>query len=156
MNPEQARRLIANCKSKQLISFSPQPQPEPKRKRKNKRYNVKQHGILYTTAYIAYELGILPASVNEILTRKGFKSIKLISPDGRLSNYWRPEVILNFKTNELRSTLPNQVDWITAKEAMQILKCSRTWLYRHANSVHRFVNGRTICYYDKTQILKLK
>ena len=156
MNPEQARRLIANCKSKQLISFSPQPKPKRKPKRKNKKYNFTKHGTLCSTAFIANELGVHRNSVNEKLTRKGFRPIKLISPDGKLSNYWRAEAFTILKYNDLKSDLPPQVDWITAKEAMEILNCNRSWLFRHADSVRRFVDGRTICYYDKTQILKLK
>ena len=156
MTPEQARRLIANCKSKQLVSFSPQTKPKRKPKRKNQRYNVKKHCDLFSTAYIADDLGVHPTSINQILTRKGFCAIKLISPDGNLSNYWRKEAFYILKYNDLKADLPPQVDWITAKEAMEILNCNRSWLFRHADSVRRFVDGRTICYYDKTQILKLK
>lgn len=57
---------------------------------------------------------------------------------------------------ELRSELPEGVEWITTKEALSILKCSHGNLHRLTNPIHRFVNGRVICYYDRKEILCLK
>lgn len=135
MTPEQARRIVAASGLRAHVPEQP----------KN----------MISTSEIARALGIRNSSVIGYLMKHSFKPIKLKKIGSPL--LWTREAFefMKARHNKLTESLPAGTDWITAKEAMVITDRSQPWLCKHARSVRRLVNGRTICYYDKKEIQNL-
>lgn len=139
MTPEEARRILSAC-------GLPVAEPE----------TVDVTGRV-STSEIAHALGITRDSVVDFLRKHKFRPIKMVNTYAE-PLMWTKKAFKFIKAHHesLREQLPDDVEWITAKEALSILKCSQATLCRRTHSIRRFVDGRVICYYDKQEILKLK
>ena len=135
MTPEQARRIVAASGLRVHVPKQPKDR--------------------ISTSEIARALGIRNSSVIGYLMKHSFKPIKLKKIGSPL--LWTREAFefIKARHNKLTESLPAGTDWITPKEAMVITDRSQPWLCKHARSVRRLVNGRTICYYDKKEIQNL-
>lgn len=135
MTPEQARRIVAASGLRAHVPEQP----------KN----------MISTSEIARALGIRNSSVIGYLMKHSFKPTKLKKIGSPL--LWTREAFefIKARHNKLTESLPAGTDWITTKEAMVITDRLQPWLCKHARSVRRLVNGRTICYYDRKEILNL-
>lgn len=138
MTPEEARRIVAAC-------GLPVAEPE----------TVDVTGRV-STSEIAHALGIGCSSVIAFLKKHKFRPIKMVNTYAE-PLMWTKKAFKFIKDHHksLREQLPDGVEWITAKEALSILKCSQPTLCRHVQSIRRFVDGKVICYYDKNEVLNL-
>ena len=68
----------------------------------------------------------------------------------------KPKKKLGYFPEEIHSELPKGVEWVTIDEALALCKRSKSTITRSVDAIHRFVNGRVICYYKKKDILCLK
>lgn len=142
MTPEEARRITAACGLRL-------PVVEPKKE-------VDVTGMV-STSEIAHALGIRPVSIIAFLKKHNFRPIKMVNTYAE-PLMWTKKAFKFIKAHHksLREKLPDGIEWITAKEAMEILGKSRTWLFNNTTSLRRMVNNRLMSYFDKQEILKLK
>lgn len=136
MTPEEARRIVAASGLKKKVE-------------EKKEY--------ISTPDIVSSLKLKSSTVREKLKRMGFTPKYVVSPRGKFVAYWEKDayILLKEYCDNLRLPLPQDVDLLTTKEALAILKCSQPTLCRHIQSIRRFVDGRVICYYDKNEVLNL-
>lgn len=140
MTPEEARRIVVASK---LICI----------KSEDKKPDATNR---VSTSEIAHTLGINNRNVVGFLKKHKFQPIKMVNTYTE-PLMWTKKAFEFIKAHHksIREQLPDGIEWITAKEALSILKCSRSTLCRCTQSIHRFVDGRIICYYDKNEILNL-
>ena len=143
MTPEEARRIVSACG---LLVAEPKKDITPKKECTGR----------VSTSEIVHALGIKHNSVIAFLKKHKFRPIKMLNTYSQ-PLMWTKKAFEFIKSHHksLTEKLPDGVEWITAKEALEILGKSRTWLFNNATSVRRLVNGRLLSYYDKQEIQKL-
>lgn len=151
MTPEQARRIMAQ------FNFNKRVDDEPEH---HVTYDRSIHGLMYTTVDVAKMIDSPNTQVvRDCLTKRGAIGVKMISPKNRhLMFYWKPRDVKAFVKSYkgIRQPLFEDIEWITASEAMSILNCTRSWLHRNASYINRVVNGVKKSFFDKQQIISLK